>query len=671
MASVIMGNEYDNSLIGTEDAEKLNSGDGADIVDAGAGDDKVNAGDGDDTITGGTGDDYINGGDGFDTAVYNGIVQTYINKDGLLVITDGKGNAIEFDTGTIEGTDTLRNIDALQFNNYTYYLDGRNNAVFAIDDEAVTTESSILNNIEILANDIDLDGDTLSVTKIDTSDSIGNFTLNLNGTINYSPNSGFTYLAVGDTAEDTVTYTVTDGNGSIVTGILTVTITGINDAPIITEPVSAIGSENDAGFSVNLLDGASDVDHSDTLSITNLTLISGDDSGITITGMNLGVNPDAYDFLNDGEDSVITYSYNIIDGHGGSTSQTATITITGISDSGISGVTVDGYFQGATVFVDSNNNLILDASEESTFTDGEGGFALSSSGPLVMTGGVDVATGLEFEGMLRAPDGATSITALSTIVSELMDLGLTKFDAEKQLSNSLENIDTSIDVLSLDPVAASLMGTAGGQEVMATASQVLNTVIQIASLLEGAGAINMADNMAEIFTQIAIDLNNLNTKKGVITLMYHRFNENKYPSTNIGIKIFVEQLKEIKLLLDSAGYNEAHLQSAWRNQTNQDIAASIIGYIRQAALGEALVPFEQRVAHAMQNIYSLHSWTAVQRRWLDRLAKQLSHEVVIDQQFVNRVFANDGGAKRLDSLLNQELDSVLGTLAESLWINAA
>ena len=511
MASVIMGNEYDNSLIGTEDAEKLNSGDGADIVDAGAGDDKVNAGDGDDTITGGTGDDYINGGDGFDTAVYNGIVQTYINKDGLLVITDGKGNAIEFDTGTIEGTDTLRNIDALQFNNYTYYLDGRNNAVFAIDDEAVTTESSILNNIEILANDIDLDGDTLSVTKIDTSDSIGNFTLNLNGTINYSPNSGFTYLAVGDTAEDTVTYTVTDGNGSIVTGILTVTITGINDAPIITEPVSAIGSENDAGFSVNLLDGASDVDHSDTLSITNLTLISGDDSGITITGMNLGVNPDAYDSLNDGEDSVITYSYNIIDGHGGSTSQTATITITGISDSGISGVTVDGYFQGATVFVDSNNNLILDASEESTFTDGEGGFALSSSGPLVMTGGVDVATGLEFEGMLRAPDGATSITALSTIVSELMDLGLTKFDAEKQLSNSLENIDTSIDVLSLDPVAASLMGTAGGQEVMATASQVLNTVIQIASLLEGAGAINMADNMAEIFTQIAIDLNSLNT----------------------------------------------------------------------------------------------------------------------------------------------------------------
>ena len=43
-----------------------------------------------------------------------------------------------------------------------------------------------------------------------------------------------------------------------------------------------------------------------------------------------------------------------------------------------------------------------------------------------------------------------------------------------------------------------------------------------------------------------MDLNNLNTKKGVITLMYHRFNENKYPSTNVRNEIFVEHLKEIK-----------------------------------------------------------------------------------------------------------------------------
>jgi len=42
-----------------------------------------------------------------------------------------------------------------------------------------------------------------------------------------------------------------------------------------------------------------------------------------------------------------------------------------------------------------------------------------------------------------------------------------------------------------------------------------------------------------------MDINNLNTKKGVIALMYHRFEENKYPSTNIRNEIFLEQKKRI------------------------------------------------------------------------------------------------------------------------------
>ncbi len=45
-----------------------------------------------------------------------------------------------------------------------------------------------------------------------------------------------------------------------------------------------------------------------------------------------------------------------------------------------------------------------------------------------------------------------------------------------------------------------------------------------------------------------MDINNLNTKAGIISLMYHRFEENKYPSTNIKNKVFLEQLKEINKL---------------------------------------------------------------------------------------------------------------------------
>ena len=132
-----------------------------------------------------------------------------------------------------------------------------------------------------------------------------------------------------------------------------------------------------------------------------------------------------------------------------------------------------------------------------------------------------------------------------------------------------------------------------------------------------------------------------------------------------------EQLKEVRLLLDQHGFPEARLQTAWRTRTNHEIAASIVGYIRQAALGEALVPFEQRVARAMERTYALTSWTPMQRKWLDRLGKQLSHEVVIDGDFVNRAFAGDGGARQLDVRLGGQLDSVLETFAESLWLSAA
>ncbi|MDK9706389.1 MAG: type I restriction-modification system endonuclease [Desulforhopalus sp.] len=129
-----------------------------------------------------------------------------------------------------------------------------------------------------------------------------------------------------------------------------------------------------------------------------------------------------------------------------------------------------------------------------------------------------------------------------------------------------------------------------------------------------------------------------------------------------------EQLKEVRMLLDGAGYSEAKLQSAVRNQTNQDIAASIIGHIRRAALGEPLVPFAQRVAQAMQRIYQDHNWQPAQRKWLERLAKQLVHEVIIDRKFVNSRFAEQGGAKQLDKVLGNQLDTVLDELSETIWL---
>lgn len=128
-----------------------------------------------------------------------------------------------------------------------------------------------------------------------------------------------------------------------------------------------------------------------------------------------------------------------------------------------------------------------------------------------------------------------------------------------------------------------------------------------------------------------------------------------------------ETLKEVKLLLDKYGYSEAKLQSAWRHKTNQDIAASIVAHIRRAALGEALIPLEERVNRAMASIYASHAWTALQKQWLDRLAKQLKLEAVIDRQFVKERFADNGGDKLLDKVLGNHLDSVLEQINENLW----
>jgi len=39
-----------------------------------------------------------------------------------------------------------------------------------------------------------------------------------------------------------------------------------------------------------------------------------------------------------------------------------------------------------------------------------------------------------------------------------------------------------------------------------------------------------------------------------------------------------------------------------------------------------------------------------QRKWLERLAKQIVHEVIVDREFVNNRFADHGGAKQLDKM---------------------
>ena len=128
------------------------------------------------------------------------------------------------------------------------------------------------------------------------------------------------------------------------------------------------------------------------------------------------------------------------------------------------------------------------------------------------------------------------------------------------------------------------------------------------------------------------------------------------------------QLKELRLLLDQAGYKETYLQEAWRHFTNQDIAASIIGFIRQAAIGDALIPYSQRVDKAINKILAAQNWSNPQRKWLERIGKQLKVETVVDKEAFNTgEFKAQGGFNRINKVFQGKLETILVQINDALW----
>jgi type I restriction enzyme R subunit len=132
------------------------------------------------------------------------------------------------------------------------------------------------------------------------------------------------------------------------------------------------------------------------------------------------------------------------------------------------------------------------------------------------------------------------------------------------------------------------------------------------------------------------------------------------------------QLRELRLQLDQAGFSEAHLRTAWRETTNQDIAASVIGFIRHVALGQPLLAHRERVQAALQTILARQPWTTPQRQWLERIGKQLEQEAVVDREAIDSgQFKAMGGYQRLNRIFQGQLDDILHDLAEAMWQAAA
>jgi len=156
----------------------------------------------------------------------------------------------------------------------------------AVDDAAITDEDNPVTVAAsgVLNNDSDPDvGDTLTVTAVDTSGTVGAVRAwDADGSFSYDPNGQFEYLQAGSSTTDSFTYVVSDGRGGTDTAAVTITINGVNDVPTgISLDNSSVAENQPSGTAVGNF-STTDPDIGDTFSYS-LVSGEGDDDNASFT----------------------------------------------------------------------------------------------------------------------------------------------------------------------------------------------------------------------------------------------------------------------------------------------------------------------------------------------------------------------------------------------------
>ncbi|APO54392.1 VCBS domain-containing protein [Bradyrhizobium diazoefficiens] len=246
---------------------------------------------------------------------------------------------------------------------------GVNDGPVAAADTSAVKEDTAPNSVSgnVLINDTDADThDSHSVTAINGSatkvgaDVVGTYgTLHLNsdGTYTYTLNNAqanVQALAADQLVYDTFSYTNSDNHGGSCTANLTITVTGTNDAPVITSSaqsgLAAEWADLSAAEGSNTPHTASgavtftDVDTLDShtasfapqgggyLGSFTLNTTNHDTGNGGSIGWSFSVADGAIDYLQAGQTLTQKYDVTISDGHGGTAVQTVTVTIVGTND---------------------------------------------------------------------------------------------------------------------------------------------------------------------------------------------------------------------------------------------------------------------------------------------------------------------------------------------------
>ncbi|MEM6526387.1 MAG: DUF4114 domain-containing protein [Bacteroidota bacterium] len=103
-------------------------------------------------------------------------------------------------------------------------------APIANDDSSLTFKDTPISLLltDLLSNDYDFDGDTINFSNFNSSGTSG-LVSQVNGEIIYDPNGQFDNLKAGETATDSFTYTINDGEGKIDTATVDITIKGFTE----------------------------------------------------------------------------------------------------------------------------------------------------------------------------------------------------------------------------------------------------------------------------------------------------------------------------------------------------------------------------------------------------------------------------------------------------------
>ncbi|MEI7785544.1 MAG: hypothetical protein WCK08_14240, partial [Betaproteobacteria bacterium] len=181
------------------------------------------------------------------------------------------------------------------------------------------------------------------------------------------------------------------------------------------------------------------------------------------------------------------------------------------------GTALDGYLAGATVsrVNGSGNTVVTDANGKYT--------GLTGTGPIKVVGGIDASTGMRFTGTLTAPEGATTVSPVTTLIQTIAGNNASAADVKAATEKVLTalNIPASFDVLKTDPVALAKNGdasailaykagvmvattlqviAAGDSTQFENAAKSLATVLKDAPASAGTGATLINNTLSQVVT---------------------------------------------------------------------------------------------------------------------------------------------------------------------------